>query len=172
MEKGRGRKAIEKLGRKMQRGSVVRHTCKLICLRVSRSHHRDGVSFNPCHCLRLQGADVDLHISSISSDAVNTAASGAIATADSICDTSNTASVHRRVRSNIDPVPDSGTMVSSRNRSYSIFYPRDFANPRTRFRSVELSLSTRKRRDGLRGESLAATPRKCRRFVPGVFSLR
>lgn len=112
--------------------------CKLICLppsafRPSRKYYCSGVSFNLAVAF-VYSADVDLHICSISSDAVNTAATGAIATLDSIYDTSNT---------NIGPslrsiTPDSGTMVSLRNRSYNPPHPRDSRTSRTDFR-VKLS---------------------------------
>lgn len=82
--------------------------------------------------LYVYSADIDLHICSISSDVVNTAATGAIATLDSIYDTSNIGPSLRSI------TLDSGTMVSLRNRSYSALHPRDSRISRTNFR-VKLS---------------------------------
>lgn len=82
----------------------------------------------------VYSADVDLHICSISSDAVNTAATEAIATLDSIYDTSNT-DTGPSLRS---ITPDSGTTVSLRNRNCNPPHPRDSRTSRTDFR-VKLS---------------------------------
>jgi len=97
---------------------------------ISQKYYCYGVSFNLAIAF-VYSADVDLHICSISSDVVNTAATGAIATLD-IYDTSNT-DIGPSLRS---ITLDSGTMVSLCNRSYNPPHPRDSWTSRTDFRCL------------------------------------
>lgn len=110
----------------------------MICLppstfRLARKYYCSGVPSNLVIAF-VYSADVDLHICSISSDVVNTAATGAIAMLDSIYDTSNM-DIGPSLRS---ISLDSGTIVSLRNRSYSLPHPRDSRISRTDFR-IKLS---------------------------------
>lgn len=136
---------------------------------------RRGVSFNLAIAFVYSGTRTSIYISARYRRAQSTQRQAEqLRRPISICDTSNTASVRPRDRSSIDPAPDFGTMVSSRNRSYSIFHPRDFTGApveRARFRPVELSLSAycaARESDAAdlpwRIRSFrATTPQKCRR---------
>lgn len=122
----------------MKRNVRERRTYKLICLppstfRLARKYYCSGVPFNLVIAF-VYSADVDLHICSISSDVVNTAATEAIATLDSIYDTSNM-DIGPSLRS---ITLDSGMIVSLRNRSYSLPHPRDSRISQTDFR-IKLS---------------------------------
>lgn len=131
-----------------------------LTFRLPRKYYCNGVPFNLVIAF-VYSADVDLHICSISSDVVNTAATGAIATLDSIYDTSNM-DIGPSLRS---ITLDSGTIVSLRNRSYShLPHPRGFADLPGGFSHQVVSFATAgaQREIFAANYSSASKPRKYR----------
>lgn len=100
--------------------------------RLLRKYYFSGISFNLAF---VYSVGADLHICSISLDVVNIAATEAIATLDSIYDTSNT-DIGLSLRS--ITLNSGSTIVSLRNPSYSPPHPRDSRTSRTDFR-IKLS---------------------------------